>query len=127
MCYDITDALDHLHQKGYLHCDIKTNNVLVCKKKGYLIDFGKVRKTENLIGKKYSSIYSHIAPEVLTGHPPSKASDVYSLGKVIGTIGKAIQNEFLLSIGNLSINPNACKRPTLLRLLTDFQPHMTKT
>ena len=33
VCYDITDALSHLHQKEYLHCDLKTDNVLVCKKK----------------------------------------------------------------------------------------------
>ena len=27
ICYDITDALDHMHQRGYLHCDLKSNNV----------------------------------------------------------------------------------------------------
>ena len=34
ICYDITDALDHIHKKGYLHCDLKTNNVLVFQRKG---------------------------------------------------------------------------------------------
>ena len=42
ICYDITDALDHMHQRGYLHCGLKSNNVLVAQNKGYLIDFGKV-------------------------------------------------------------------------------------
>jgi serine/threonine protein kinase len=42
ICYDIADALDHMHQRGYLHCDLKSNNVLVDENKGYLIDFGKV-------------------------------------------------------------------------------------
>ena len=23
ICYDITDALDHMHQRGYLHCGLK--------------------------------------------------------------------------------------------------------
>jgi serine/threonine protein kinase len=31
ICYDITDALDHMHQRGYLHCDLKSNNVLVAQ------------------------------------------------------------------------------------------------
>lgn len=82
ICYDITDALDHMHQKGYIHCDLKTNNVLVFQRKGYLIDFGKVRGMHSTTGKKYQEVYSHIATEVLKGCPPNFASDVYSLGKV---------------------------------------------
>ena len=42
ICYDITDALDHMHQRGYLHCGLQSNNVSVVQNKGYLIDFGKV-------------------------------------------------------------------------------------
>jgi serine/threonine protein kinase len=42
ICYNIIDALDHMHQRGYLHCGLKSNNVLVAHIKGYLIDFGKV-------------------------------------------------------------------------------------
>jgi serine/threonine protein kinase len=39
--HDIAEALFHAHQKGFVHCDVKSNNVLVSGKKGYLIDFGK--------------------------------------------------------------------------------------
>ena len=42
ICYDITDVLDHMYQRGYLHCGLKSNNVLVAPNKGYLIDFRKV-------------------------------------------------------------------------------------
>lgn len=126
LCYDITDALNHLHEKEYLHCDLKTNNVLVCKKKGYLIDFGKVRKIGNLTAKKYSSFYAHIAPEVLNGHPASTASDIYSLGKIIAAIGKNTKYDVLLSTGDMAANPIAHKRPSLLRVLTDLLPHITK-
>lgn len=126
VCYDITDALNHLHQKEYLHCDLKTDNVLVCNKKGYLIDFGKVRKIGNLTAKKYSSFFPHIAPEVLNGHPASIASDIYSLGKIIVAIGKKTKYDVLLSTGNIAANPLARKRTTLLRILTDLVPLMTK-
>ena len=69
VCYDIVDALHHLHQTGFLHCDLKTNNVLVYKKKGYLVDFGKVKKITNKSSKQYTQVYKHIAPEVLNGAP----------------------------------------------------------
>jgi serine/threonine protein kinase len=55
VCYDIADALQHIHEKGFLHCDIKTNNVLVSHRKhGYLVDFGKVKQIPYASGKKYA-------------------------------------------------------------------------
>ena len=42
VCMDIVEGVKHIHSKGYLHCDLKTNNVLVLKKRGFVIDFGKV-------------------------------------------------------------------------------------
>ena len=42
ICYDIVDALNFIHNTGYSHCDVKTDNVIIFQKKGYLIDFGKV-------------------------------------------------------------------------------------
>ena len=27
ICHDITDALAHIHSKGFLHCGLKSNNV----------------------------------------------------------------------------------------------------
>ena len=31
ICYDIADALDHMHPMGYRHCDLKSNIMLVHK------------------------------------------------------------------------------------------------
>lgn len=39
--HDITNALAHIHFKGFLHCGLKSNNVLVPDKHGQIIDFGK--------------------------------------------------------------------------------------
>jgi serine/threonine protein kinase len=41
VCLDIVEAVNHIHSKGYLHCDLK-NNVLVLRKRRFVIDFGKV-------------------------------------------------------------------------------------
>ena len=94
ICYNIADALNHMHQKGYLHCDLKSNNVLVAQNKGYLIDFGKVCEISGPKAKKYKEVYRHIAPEVLKGSPVAPASDMYSLSKILQEIGKKIDSSF---------------------------------
>ena len=118
ICYDITDALDHMHQRGYLHCDLKSNNVLVAQNKGYLIDFGKVCEISRPKAKKYKEVYKHIAPEVLKGYPVTTASDMYSLGRVIKAIGKKISSTILLQLANAATDLNPTKRSTLLKILT---------
>ncbi|CAB3980662.1 serine threonine- kinase HT1-like [Paramuricea clavata] len=60
ICYDIAGALDHMHQRGYIHCDLKSNNVLVAENKGYLIDFRKVCEISRPKAKKYRDVYRPI-------------------------------------------------------------------
>ncbi|CAB4006339.1 serine threonine- kinase HT1-like [Paramuricea clavata] len=74
---DIAEALFHVHIKGFLHCDVKSNNVLVTGKKGFLIDFGKACLISRPKARKYTSFYNHIATEVLRGQPVSTSSDVF--------------------------------------------------
>ena len=76
--YNVADALNHVHKKSFLHCDLKSNNVIVFKKEGFLIDFGKTSPMTSPPAKKYKFSYSHIAPEVLKGSPCSIQSDVYT-------------------------------------------------
>ena len=77
---DITDAFANIHSKGFRHCDLKSNNVLVTDKHGHIINFGKACDSAFPPAKKYTFHFAHIAPEVLKGSHCSKASDVYSLG-----------------------------------------------
>jgi serine/threonine protein kinase len=99
-----------MHQKGYLHCDLKTNNVLISKKKGYVIDFGKVHKVTHSSAKKYKEAFSHIAPEVLQGSPASTASDVYSLGKILKAIAQEVNSTVLLHLGKTATSSDPRKR-----------------
>lgn len=88
---NIANALAHVHKKGYVHCDLKSNNVVFSNGAGYLIDFGKACRLALPSAKRYNKIYPHIAPEVLHGSPCSKQSDVYPLETVLYKIGKGKQ------------------------------------
>ena len=81
--FNVADALAHLHRKGFLHCDLKANNILISNQQGYLIDFGKACPIKKPPAKQYKKIYPHIAPEVLNESPCSTKSDIYSLGTVL--------------------------------------------
>jgi len=52
--HDLTEALLHIHSKGLLHCDLKSNNVLVTKKGGFIIDFGKACDSSFPTTKRYN-------------------------------------------------------------------------
>ncbi|CAB4021059.1 serine threonine kinase, partial [Paramuricea clavata] len=87
-----------MHQRGYLHSGLKSNNTLVAQNKGYLIDFGKVCEIFRPKAKKYREVYRHIAPDVLKGFPVAPANDTYSLGRILKEIGKTINSSVLLQL-----------------------------
>ena len=121
VCVDIVEAANHIHSKGYSHCDLKTNNVLVSKKRGFVIDFGKVCLTTKPTAKKYTSFYHYIAPEVLRGQPVSSSSDVFSLGVIISTIAKTVGNKSMYSVGRQCKDTKPQVRPSLPTLITLLQ------
>lgn len=110
--HDLTEARSHIHAKGFLHCDLKANNALASDKHGIIIDFGKACDSSCPPAKKYSSCYSHIAPEVLNGSPCSKASDISSLGKILSKIGLKHDIPFLISTAEKWLDASPARRPT---------------
>lgn len=91
----LTEALIFIHKKGFVHNDLKGNNVLLCKHERMwqpvIIDYGKSVRLSGAQAKQNNSAQSscnlikkrcsHTAPEVFSGQqPPSCASDIYSLG-----------------------------------------------
>ena len=99
----ICPALGHVHLKGYLHNDIKANNVVLertsvseTEYKPVLIDFGKStqasasqrcyrkQKAPECRGKSY------LAPEVLNERLYSAASDIYSLGRMLKAVSSMV-------------------------------------
>lgn len=93
-------ALIHVHDVGFLHNDIKANNILLDIIDGafnpVIIDFGKSLPMDGAKGprvmsqdkqKKYMQDFPHIAPEIVTGKSgQSHKRDTYSFAKVAKSI-----------------------------------------
>ena len=96
---DIAKALHTVHISGYLHNDIKLDNVVVRGSEEsivpVLIDFNKACRISH--GKKYNldeesrkeyrKLHRHIAPELVDGsHVQSTQSDIYSYAYMLKQI-----------------------------------------
>lgn len=127
-------AISHIHGKGYIHCDLKGDNI-VLNKVGedffpIVIDFGKMKKACDAKIKKlsareqekYCKNHKHIAPEVVQGtHPPTTASDIYAFGLVISLICFYHKIETLRLIAVSCIIGNPERRPTINQIIDQLQ------
>ncbi|HEY5924917.1 MAG TPA: serine/threonine-protein kinase [Kofleriaceae bacterium] len=86
----VAEALHYIHKQNVVHCDIKTENILIAEEDlegkrskmiAKLLDFGLARP---LTGPRASTSLSgtphYVAPERIRGEPASPSSDVYGVG-----------------------------------------------
>jgi serine/threonine-protein kinase PpkA len=82
---DVNAALEHVHKQGYIHCDIKPDNILFRKDgSAVLTDFGIARELKD--AKKTSSVAGtphYMSPEQAQGQKMDERSDLYSLGVLL--------------------------------------------
>lgn len=76
----IADAMAYMHSQGYVHADMKPNNVVVddqlCAK---IIDLGQSCPT-GTVKQRIQGTPDYIAPEQVHRRPITEATDVYNLG-----------------------------------------------
>src|SRR5689334_6997613 len=87
LAIDLGRGLAAAHRRGVVHCDIKPSNVMVTEEGvAKLVDFGLaqvLREGSEDAWQPMSGTPDYMAPEVWDGRPPTRRSDVYSLGAVL--------------------------------------------
>ena len=108
----IARALEYIHSQGYVHFDIKPDNILVTRYRSVgiregskvefidsgsiaerdaklstpkvkVIDFGLAEKITGSFSFAIKGTLNYLAPEILNGQTPDKRADLYSLGVTV--------------------------------------------
>lgn len=86
--YQVASALDHAHQQGVVHRDLKPTNILLDDKgHAYLTDFG-IAKILNITGGltvtgNVLGTPTYMAPEQWRGEDATPLTDIYGLGVLV--------------------------------------------
>lgn len=90
----ILSALEEAHERGVVHADLKSDNIMVEHRRGgwdliKVVDFGIARltgNTEESVEEDDDSICGtpeYMAPEIIRGEDPTFASDIYAVGVIL--------------------------------------------
>jgi protein kinase len=87
-CFQIFQALSHMHQRGYFHRDLKPENLLVTKELIKIADFGLAREISSEPPyTEYVSTRWYRAPEVLLQATVYNAAvDMWAMGAIIAEL-----------------------------------------
>lgn len=115
----IARALDHAHNRGIIHRDIKPHNIMILKDGSIKVaDFGiaRIGSAQNTLTREALGSVHYISPEQAKGGRIDNRSDLYSLGVVMYEMltGKTpYDGETPVSVAIQHINGEA-KRPAEL-------------
>jgi serine/threonine-protein kinase len=127
LAIQICDGIGFAHRAGWVHADIKPQNILVSKDDLVKVtDFGIAQALTNAQpGEKVSVVWGsphYFAPEQARGERPTTASDVYSIGIVLfemltGQLPYTGSNQQELALAHIRES---------VPMVTDFNPDVPK-
>ena len=83
----LLSALVQIHQRGFIHSDIRPENILVLPDKSTILtdfDFGVARRFESTGIVRKVETHRYMAPEQVSGsHYEGTSADIYSLGATL--------------------------------------------
>ncbi len=78
--HQTADALAHMHEKGWVHADMKPNNIVVCEDGAVkVIDLGQSCPI-GTVKERIQGTPDYIAPEQVHLRPITPKTDIYNLG-----------------------------------------------
>lgn len=81
--HQVALALAHMHEKGYVHADMKPNNIIVCDTRvAKVIDLGQSCPI-GTVKPRIQGTPDYIAPEQVHRKPITPKTDVYNFGATI--------------------------------------------
>jgi serine/threonine protein kinase len=118
----VAEAVQYLHDHGVLHLDVKPSNVLLMDGRAKLGDFGLVRLSDQSGDVDLSLALGtpdYVAPEIISLHRASPASDVFGLGRILddaliaASVHDARPPKGLLDLVTEATTLEPLRRPTL--------------
>lgn len=119
----VAEGLDTMHRGGYVHCDIKPNNIIVSSDLHIkIIDFGQSCPI-NTIKKRIQGTPDYIAPEQVLRMALTPRTDVFNLG---ATMYWCLTNRHVPTMIPKSENEIALKRELDLVPPGEVNPHVPR-
>uniref|UniRef100_A0A7M5WW61 Protein kinase domain-containing protein n=1 Tax=Clytia hemisphaerica TaxID=252671 RepID=A0A7M5WW61_9CNID len=133
VCLDLVRALDAFHDRGLLHNDLHSGNILLRDMRHVkIIDFGKCTLVDDPVmysikpgtakHARYNTRHKHLAFELRNnpGSYVSYASDVYTLGYNFDLIGSYVKSTQLRKVASFMTMPQPESRSELSAVLSDL-------
>jgi serine/threonine protein kinase len=81
---EVSKGIEYVHEQGFIHCDIKPDNILFRKDGSAVItDFGIAKEINKEKSTTVSGTPHYMSPEQAQGQKLDKSSDIYSLGVML--------------------------------------------
>jgi serine/threonine protein kinase len=80
----VCKALEFIHRKGFIHCDVKPENILIDREGSTkLTDFSLLKPMNESVRPSTETLWgtpTYMAPEIIEGSVVDQRADIYSLG-----------------------------------------------